>query len=252
MDLHRRIRHDLLNRLRWDVLAPISSITILCAPYEENIYLPFFSHPAADVSLASPPLSRISAYSRDISMREDLDMEADEEDQYKGPANLSINNHDNPITMRQFVTEVHEYLNREDVMSVIKETKAIFYGTPRADGTGRDCVYEHLVTLPEDVEFWFWLGLMSELDGVVTVALNLFLEGEMMRTKKAFWALTVRKVKEYEVPGSGGFKPLVPWPASTPLQLGEPGLPPPPPPPPQLGQRGRSFTGVGGFLERET
>jgi hypothetical protein len=127
----------------------------------------------------------------------------------------------------------------------------MFYGTPRADGTGRDCIYGHPVTLPEDIEFWFWIGMMCEIDGVVTVALNLFLDGERMRTKEDFWALRVRKVKEYEVPGSGGFEPLVPWPASTPLQLVESGLPPPPPPP-QLGQPGRAFMGVGGFLERET
>jgi hypothetical protein len=250
MDLHRRIRHDLLNRLRWNVLDSLDNITILCEPYEQNNYLPFFTHPSADESLASPPLNRVSAFSHDISMREDLDMEADEEDQYKGPVNLSINNEDcSPITMRHFVTEVTTYLNRPEIMQDIRETKAAFLGHPvtRPDGSqGRDIIYGHPVTLDEDVEFWFSTGFIFEKEGVVTVQLKLFLDGEFSQTEEQFWALRVRKVKEYEVPGSEGFKPLVPWPASTPLQLWEPGLPP------QLGQPGRVFTGVRGFLERET
>jgi hypothetical protein len=201
MDLNRRIRHDLLNRLRWNVLGDLDNISIARDSRKQTTYLPFFDHPAANESLADPPLSRIEAFSHDILMKEDMELEYDEEDRYKPPANLSINNEDGrPITLRQFITEANAYLNQPEIMEDIKNVKALFLGylVTRPDGSqGKDIIYGHPGKLPEDVEFFFWRAMVFEREGTVTFDMWMFLDGEFVGAER-FWVDRLRRAYEYE------------------------------------------------------
>jgi hypothetical protein len=106
-----------------------------------------------------------------------MDLRLPEEYRYKPPADLTISNEDGrPITLRQFVTEVHAYLNLPDVMGDIKKMKAAFLGHPvtREDGSqGRNTIYGHPVKLPEEVQFFFTSTMIFERDGTVTFRLSL-------------------------------------------------------------------------------
>jgi hypothetical protein len=78
--LDRRIRRDLLHRLRWNVLGDLDNIEIACDTNKQTTYLLFFDYPAADKSLGDEALlSRISACSHDLGTKADLDMDYDEE-----------------------------------------------------------------------------------------------------------------------------------------------------------------------------
>jgi hypothetical protein len=202
--LDRRIRQDLLNRLRWNVLGGLNNIEIACDTNKLTTYLPFFDHPAADESLGDEaPLSHIGAFSQDLATKEDMDLRLPEEYRYKPPADLTISNEDGrPITLRQFVTEVHAYLNLPDVMGDIKKMKAAFLGHPvtREDGSqGRNTIYGHPVKLPEEVQFFFTSTMIFERDGTVTFRLSLFLEGELSQSAEEFWTGRQRRAREYEM-----------------------------------------------------
>ncbi|KAF1942658.1 hypothetical protein EJ02DRAFT_433896 [Clathrospora elynae] len=177
----RRIPQDLLCRLCWKILGDLP-MSKLHADLTRNRL----------TSLASPSLNRISAYSKDLELKEDLDSDYDEEDQYKSPANLDIHNEDGrPITLRQFMTEVHAYLNRLDIIEDIKSVKAMFLGhlVTREDETqGRDIIYGHLVKLDKDVAFFFARPLVFEREGAVNFRLSLFLDGETHMDPEGFWA----------------------------------------------------------------
>lgn len=96
-------------------------------------YAPLFGHHLADKSLAEPPLNRIDqVHINDCSEKASrqnryLDDSDDETDRYNPPAPIDICNEDgNSITLGQFVTKVHVYLNEH--ADEIKKVKSELYG----------------------------------------------------------------------------------------------------------------------------
>jgi hypothetical protein len=197
-----RIRQDLLSRLRWSILGGLDNIEIAFGPHDQPTWLPFFGHSSANESLSEPPLSHVEAYSQDCASRRDMDIGAPEEYRYKMPANLSINNLDGrPITLGQFVTEVHAYLNRVEIIEDIKKIKGAFRGhtVTRKDGSrGKEIVYGRPPRLPEDIEIFLAWVMVWEVEGTVTFRISLFLEGELPLDAERFWANRLRKAYVYE------------------------------------------------------
>ncbi|KAI8935725.1 hypothetical protein NX059_007245 [Plenodomus lindquistii] len=117
--IHDNVRHKLLNRLRWNILANIESIEILTGTPNRFTTVPLLGHPLADEPLAQPPVSQVEVRSYDIleqrAAEKMLEAEAEEKDveHMPSPDPLTIvNQDDSPITLGQFVTEVHAYLDR--------------------------------------------------------------------------------------------------------------------------------------------
>ena len=206
-DLNRRIRQDHLYRLRWNLLGSLEDVKIASRPDDQTIYLPFFDHPAANECLTEPPTSQFEAYSRDCASKREMQFAAPEEYRYKLPPNLSVTNEDGrPITLGQFVRQVHAYLNRPEIMEVIKAVKGAFRGevvTGKDGSQGVAMTYGRPTTLPDGIEmFYAWdmtyWNMTSETEGTVVFGISLFLEGETSLDTKRFWAIRLRNAQSYD------------------------------------------------------
>lgn len=126
----RPIRTDLLCRLRWNLLADLHDIEIAGGPNEKESVISLFDHSSADEGLAIPSLSRIEVGSAECLDKYDLSFDGSPEpDGYRPPPSLVIENRDGgSITVRQFVTEVHAYMNEH--MDEIKKALGGIYTTP--------------------------------------------------------------------------------------------------------------------------
>ncbi|KAJ4329738.1 hypothetical protein N0V95_010155 [Ascochyta clinopodiicola] len=202
-EFDRQIHQDLLNRLRWNLLGDLEDAKIASGPYDRTTYLPFFEHPAANQSLTEPPTSRIEAFSQDCARKRDMEFAASEEYRYKlPPPNLGVTNEDGrPITLGQFVREVHAYLNRPENMEVIKDVKSAFRGrvVMGEDGSqGREMTYGRSESLPDGTEIFFAWVVTYETEEAVVIGISLFLDGETSVDAERFWASRLRKAQWYE------------------------------------------------------
>ncbi|KAF1840368.1 uncharacterized protein K460DRAFT_296082 [Cucurbitaria berberidis CBS 394.84] len=196
-----RIRHDLLYRLRWNIFAALDDIEIATGPHDQTTNLPFLGHPFADEFLTEPPLSRIQVCIRECEQKYDSEYFEDEQYRYQSPAALTINNEGNhPITLGQFVTQAHAYLNRN--MKEIKKIKSENYGelVERSDGSqGRVVTNGHPVSLPNDIKFFFsWVWVMA-INGNVTLGIYTYAEGEGFdRSIEVFWTNRLKNMHRHE------------------------------------------------------
>ena len=124
--LNDRLREDLLYRLRWNVLAPLDDIKIRTGAGDPTTDVPLFDSHLANESIANPPISRIDeVYMGDLVTRAELRHET--EWKLKQPTAPTINNEDDsPITLEQFVKELHAYMNLN--MEILKQAKTELYG----------------------------------------------------------------------------------------------------------------------------
>jgi len=163
-------------------------------------HLNFQDHPLADESLARPPLSRIDAVCIGPCLtRLDMDLEADEEYRYKPPAALTINNEDgSAITLRQFVSEAHAYLNEH--MDEIKKLKGEMYGKLeiRDDGTRVRTITYGQSYFPPDIALFFRRVHAVSIDEAVQISVDVFAEGEFDWTTDEFWTIQRRQAKHCE------------------------------------------------------
>ncbi|RMZ69737.1 hypothetical protein GMOD_00010320 [Pyrenophora seminiperda CCB06] len=156
--LEEYIRQDLLYRLRWNVFGALDDIEIATGPCDQAAVVPFFSHTLADESIAIPPFSRIDeVYIGECVDR--VDHHYPEEYRYKPPPPMTINNEDgSPITLRQFVTQTHAYLNLH--MEDLEEAKSFTYGELSKDKFNDwTRTYSDKPYLPTNIAFFSQQGL---------------------------------------------------------------------------------------------
>jgi hypothetical protein len=201
IDIEDRTRHDLLYRLRWNLLDSAEHIEIATGPLDQIINLPFLGHPLANESLFNPPLSCIDEITiRDFADKEDQDIYYPKEERYKPPTALKITNSDgSPITLGQFVTELHTYV--EDNLEELKKVKGEMYGehVTHADGSyGRNITAGRPVVLPNDVGIFFYTVMPIDRDGSIRLLVRLYAEGEFY-WPKGFWAMRLLQVHNREI-----------------------------------------------------
>ncbi|KAF2646056.1 hypothetical protein P280DRAFT_464323 [Massarina eburnea CBS 473.64] len=186
-DLSRHIRQDIFHRLRWNTLDALDNIEITTKRHGEEAFEPLFDSPYANESMAQPPLSHVKVRVAELLSKQTYDF------QYEPPPELSIDNHDDsPITMKQFVTEVHAYLSKN--IDEIKTAKGDLYGemVTLEDGrTFRQIVYGRPY-LPPDIGIFFRRIFACESDGDVKIRVFLYAEGESARPVDTFWSLRLR------------------------------------------------------------
>lgn len=206
VDIDKFVRHDLLCRLRWNILSTLSDIKIATGPHDQITNVPLVGHSLAITSLFYPPLSRIQV-SIGICEKKGPEvnwMEAEEEEerfQYKPPAKLIINNNDGtPITLGgQFVTETHAYLSHN--ADEIKKIKGEMYGerVTNEDGSVHMvCTYEHPVILPPHIGIYvsrIWASRAN--DGTVTLRVTVYADEDFLLASETFWWSRLRYSSEH-------------------------------------------------------
>lgn len=198
-DLSDRIRMDLLFRLRWNILGSLDDVKIATGPHDQTALVPLFGCPLAEESLGQPPISLIDkVWMTDCMSKRDFDY-AEEEYRYNPPAPLTITNQDgSPITLGQFVTRVHVYLNEN--MEELKKVKGELYGreVTREDGsTGRDII-DGQPYLPPDIAFFFKRVDAGSVGEEVWISVSVWAEGEMGRSNDWFWSMQLRQAHLHE------------------------------------------------------
>lgn len=148
MNMEHRIRMDLLYRLRWDLLADLHDIKIAVGPENEESVVPLFDHSCVDEGIGEPSLSRIEVCSGECLQRYENSFDGSPEpDGYQPPPSLIIKAKDGEsVTLAQFVTEVHVYLNEYmdhiktamRQMYTISVNERIFFRRVWATGTDHD------------------------------------------------------------------------------------------------------------------
>jgi hypothetical protein len=200
VSLDQRIRQDLLWRLCWNLVDAAEDIEIATGPHDRVIKMPLLSHPLANESLFDPPLSCIDQiYIRDFGDQADRDIYYPEEERYKPLAALRIE-HGNgfPITLRQFVTELHSYA-RCHLIELIK-VKGVLYGEPvtHADGTqGRVITAGRPVRLPDDISIYFHKVMPLCRNNGIWLSVTVYADGEVS-WPGGMWASRLSKVRNYE------------------------------------------------------
>jgi len=173
---------DLLYRLRWNLLADLQNIEIVWGPAEEEIVIPFFDHSSADADLGVPILSSVEVKSRECDEKFRLSYDSEpEEDGYRPPSPLIIRNEDGgSITLRQFVTEVHAYLNEH--RGEVKKAQRVMAAEPWSE------------TL-----LYFRRARPYETDdGNIVVYVEMMPRAADTRFRDILWAQQLNKAREYE------------------------------------------------------
>lgn len=135
-DKESSIRMDLLYRLRWNLRANLHDVEIAVGASNEERLVLLFDHSSADESLAVPGLSSLEVASAECLDKRGNSYDDDEDspnpDSYRPPPSLFIENEDGrAITLRQFVTEVHAYMN-ENIAEIKKALRGQY--TSSVDG----------------------------------------------------------------------------------------------------------------------
>jgi hypothetical protein len=199
-----RLRQDLLYRLRWDIFGPLDDIHVVEEPGNPNTALtPLLSHPMAHESLAHPLLATVSVYISCCEEKSALD-ENDEEWRYQPPAPIIISHGDgSAITVGEFVTRTHAYLNtnREQIFKCEDE----LYFKPEDVGDAGDGMKfvgsggnmdeggdgEHFWrggNIPASARFCFEDAMINEMDtDEFQILVSVFVEGYYGKTLNSHW-----------------------------------------------------------------
>ncbi|KAF1950075.1 hypothetical protein CC80DRAFT_598496 [Byssothecium circinans] len=180
-----------------NILTSPDSIEIATGPLNQNqtttptTTVPFLTHAFADESLAQPPLSRIDkVLLADCWGKTDQELFMPEEYRYKPPPALTITNDDgSAITLGQFVSHVHAYLNTH--MEEVKKVKGEMYGklVTKEDGRMvREITYGES-WLPPDISFFFSQVYAMLVGEEVWVSVKVFAEGEFGWDVDRFWEI---------------------------------------------------------------
>jgi hypothetical protein len=125
VNMEQRIRMDLLYRLRWDLLAGLHDIEIAVGPENAESVVVLFDQPCVDEDIAEPGLRRVEVCSDECLRRYENSFDGSPEpDGYQPPPSLFIEAKDGGfIALKQFVTEVHAYLNEhmDHVKSALRQ-----------------------------------------------------------------------------------------------------------------------------------
>ncbi|KAH9863551.1 hypothetical protein J1614_009483 [Plenodomus biglobosus] len=180
------IKQEVLSRLRWSILGSVEDIYIETELYQDGTdeRRPFLSHPVAMESLTVPPVNRIQISSEDISGAMHFHL-APEDYQYEPQ---TIENADgSPITIKDFVVQVHNHLNQHrDV--IFNYRKMVGFNrrsaSPRASvDPGSPVSYytegKH--------DLFFKHASSSASSEPLMVNISTFLTGEMGKSAEAFW-----------------------------------------------------------------
>jgi hypothetical protein len=153
------IRMDLLYRLRWNLRADLQHVEITVGASNEEKLVSLFDHSSADESLAVPGLSSLEVASAECldKYENSYDEGSPDPDGYRPPPLLFIENEDGKsITLRQFVTEVHAYMN-ENIAEIKKALRGqytssvdemIFFRRVWAVGTSDDNIRLSISLVP--------------------------------------------------------------------------------------------------------
>jgi hypothetical protein len=152
-----RMRQDLLDRLHWNIFGPLSDVSVR----DGTILSPLSNHGIRFESVANPPVSRLAIHIMPCQEKHAMD-EHEEEHRYQPPKPIIIQNtNGTPITLEDFVPQVHLYLNvnREDIYKCIDES----YVRPSdfeesQDYTGNDGDVEYKFAEESDEPTHFWSG----------------------------------------------------------------------------------------------
>jgi hypothetical protein len=186
-----------LYRLRWNVFATLDDVEIRTEPCDQTTNVPLFGHHLANESIANPPFSRVD----EVCIGECLNrvgLHHEEEDRYKPPPALTINNEDgSPIALGQFVTEAHAYLNLH--MEELKLAKGELYGrvSVAEDGTMVRTISDEPY-LPPNIGFFFWRVHAIHIGQIVRFNTEAFAEGEKFCRADKFWARQLKVVQNPE------------------------------------------------------
>lgn len=177
-----RIRMDLLYRLRWNLLADLHNIEIVVGPENEKRTIPLFGHSSADADLGVPGLSRVEVNSRECREKFYLSYDGSPEpDGYRPPPSLIIENEDGgSITLGQFVTEVHAYLNVH--LGEVKKAMRVMASMPWS----------------ETLLFFRRARAFRTDDGNIIVNVELMPHAEHTEFREILWAQQLKKAREYE------------------------------------------------------
>jgi hypothetical protein len=194
------IRDDLFFRLRWNILEPLEEVKIATGTYDQPIYVPLFGHPLADESFADPPISRIERLRHSESDYNDLEILIySQEEWYKEPPTETIDNEDSPITLGQFITQTHAYLNTQ--VELIKRSKGKRIGEDYINENGvhvRSFIYGKSC-LPPDTAIFFRRVCAQKIDQIVQVCVKLYAEGEIYDyTTDRFFAVQLQQSRRHE------------------------------------------------------
>ncbi|USP78067.1 hypothetical protein yc1106_05341 [Curvularia clavata] len=179
------VRNDLLYRLRWNVFGPLDEIEIRTGPWDQTTDVPLFGHPLAKESIAVPPVSRIDKLCI-AECLDRVDYRMEEAYQYKPPPPLTIHNEDgSAISIGQFVTEAHAYLNLH--AEALKDAKGRLYGIPGETDpiTGICTIVDHY--LPPSTRLFFKRVDAVQIGEINQFSVSVFAEGEMFITAEDFW-----------------------------------------------------------------
>ncbi|KAF2661572.1 hypothetical protein K491DRAFT_687352 [Lophiostoma macrostomum CBS 122681] len=196
----RRLRKDLLYRLHWNIFAALEDIMVSVGTNSQEL-VRFFDHTSANELVTDSSLSWFEVRIKECENKRAFDLSA-ESCRYRPPAPLKFGNEmGSTLTMRQFVTGVHAYLNthREEIIAV----KGEFYGRPllSSDGTeiGREIMIGHNF-MPNDIDIFFKNILVIGTDSqTLELSLGLHAEGENQReTTDEFWAKQLRDAAMHE------------------------------------------------------
>ncbi len=159
VNMEHRIRMDLLYRLQWDLLADLNEIQIAVGPDNEESVVPLFEQNCAEEDITKSGLSRIEVCSDECLRRYENSFDGSPEpDGYQPPPSLIIEAKDGGfITLKQFVTEVHAYLNEymDDVKTALRQlykipvNERIFFRRVWARGTDDNDIRLSVSLLPK-------------------------------------------------------------------------------------------------------
>jgi hypothetical protein len=156
------------------------------------------THPIASESLANPPLTRlrVSLYDCEDKQSREYLSGYEEEECYQPPESTAIENADgSPITVKDFVIRVHDYINTNKKELIDVKTEIYQWGGIVDLGGGLRAVEvdpERAVTttLPENAKFFFQkVWYVQTYQECMRLHVAIWVVGEIGTSEETFWAI---------------------------------------------------------------
>ena len=181
-----RIKQEVILRLRWSILSSVEDILIETGLHQDGTEerCPFLSHPLAMEPLTVPPLNRIEVRSEDISGAMHFHL-APENYQYE--PHIIENADGSPVTIKDFVIQVHNYLCQHKDILIEYRKMVGFHGRPPPPGAVVDSSFPVSYYTTGTHDLLFKRAFSSASSDPLMVSVSTFLEGEMGKSADAFW-----------------------------------------------------------------